>query len=63
MIAAVERAHPTGAVLVHEHAASDGALATATIAPAGGPPRRRGLTVRLVDAGERLVVEAAPRAP
>ncbi len=64
VIAAVERAHPTGAVLVHERAASDGVLATATIAPSGRSAVDVGaVTVRLVDAGERLVVEAAPRPP
>ena len=64
VIAAVERAHPTGAVLVHEKAASDGVLATATVAPSGRSALDVGaVTVRLVDAGERLVVEAAPRPP
>ena len=64
VIAAVERAHPTGAVLAHEEAVSDGVLADATIAPAGRSALEVGaVTVRLVDAGERLVVEAAARPP
>jgi hypothetical protein len=61
VIEAVRAAHPTGAVVAHR-----AVLDLAGSAPAPSRPTvldLRGLSVRIVDAGERLVVEAAARGP
>jgi hypothetical protein len=60
VVEAVRRAHPTAAVVVH---ASVTDLREAIVMPTPVALDLRGLTVRVVDGGERLVVEAAARAP
>jgi hypothetical protein len=64
VVEAVQRAHPSGAVVAHRSVS----LGTARPAPVQAPTGVSvvdvgGVTVRFVDAGERLVVEAAPRPP
>jgi competence protein ComEC len=64
VVEAVQRAHPSGAVVAHRSAS----LGTARPAPVKAPTGVSviaigGVAVRFVDAGERLVVEATARAP
>lgn len=60
VVDAVRRAHPTAAVIAHR-AVTD--LDGAVIPPTPAELDLRGLIVRVVDAGERLVVEAIIRGP
>ncbi len=64
VVEAVQRAHPSGAVVAHRSVS----VSTARPPPVRVPPGNSvidvgGVTVRLADAGERLVVEAWPRSP
>jgi competence protein ComEC len=60
----VRRVHPTGSSLLHRTATDPGRSSAEARAPTGASVVQVGhLTVRLVDAGERLVVEAAARPP
>jgi competence protein ComEC len=62
VVDAVLRVHPAGAVLVHRTARAITARPSVHTAPNGSSALDVGrLTVRVVDAGERLVVEAVPR--
>jgi hypothetical protein len=60
----VRRVHPTGTTVLHRAATEPERRPAGVPAPAGTSLVHIGrLTVRLVDAGERLVVEAAARPP
>jgi competence protein ComEC len=64
VVAAVREVHPAGALVAHRSASFDGALAEASRPPPGLTAiDLGGLSVRFLDVGDRLVVDAVPRAP